>query len=291
MSAAGRGGRRGMPAVPGVSAPADRRFHRSDPSVDRRRRLTRVLVRAMRWIVPIMILVAVAAWTNQWLMTADALKVRDVVVEGTAHLSSADVEVLVDGLRGENILQVDFDDYVARLKASPWIADVTLVRTLPAKVRIQIVERTPIALARIGQSLHLVDATGVVMAEYTPVHRDLDLPIVDGLVDGTGPTPALVDPARAALAHALLTALEGRPELRSRLSQIDVENPLDAVVMVDDDPAWLHLGHDRFAERLAGYLEMRPKLADRFRQVEYVDLRFDERVYLHGKQIASGQAR
>lgn len=291
MSAAGRGGRRGLPAVPGVSAPADRRFHRSDPSVDRRRRLTRVVVRSLRWIVPAMILAGAAAWTNQWLMTADALKVRDVVVEGTVRLSPADVEVLVGGLRGENILRVDFDDYVARLKASPWIADVTLVRTLPATVRIHIVERTPIALARMGQSLHLVDATGVVIAEYTPAYRDLDLPIVDGLTDGAGPVPPSVDPARAALAHALITAFEGQPELRSRLSQIDVEDALDAVVMVDDDPAWLHLGHDRFAERLSGYLEMRPRLADRFQQVEYVDLRFDERVYLHGKQIASGQAR
>jgi cell division septal protein FtsQ len=266
-----------------VSAPADRRFHRADPSRDRRRRVTRTIGRVVRWIVPALILGAALVWTGRWLLTADALRVRDLIVEGHVHLSSDEVETLVDGLLGENILRVDFDRYARQLEESPWIADVTLFRALPAKVRIRIVERTPIALARIGPLLYLVDATGVVIDEYTPAHRDFDLPVVDGLVAGepTAERP-LVDPARAGLAHALLAALREEPDLASRLSQVDVSNALDAMVMIDDDPAWLHLGHERFAERLRGYLDLRPTLAERFSQIDYIDLRFDDRVYLHG---------
>ena len=37
-----------------------------------------------------------------------------------------------------------------------------------------------------------------------------------------------------------------------RLSQIDVTTPRDAVVLLDDDPALLHLGDTRFVERVQG---------------------------------------
>ena len=69
-------------------------------------------------------------------------------------------------------------------------------------------------------------------------------------------------------------------DLRRRLSQVDVSNARDAVVMFDHDPAWLHLGDDHFAERLTTYLELAPALAHQFPAVDYVDLRFDERVFV-----------
>jgi cell division septal protein FtsQ len=52
------------------------------------------------------------------------------------------------------------------------------------------------------------------------------------------------------------------------------------MVMLDDDPAWLHLGDDRFVDRLQTYIDLKPTLRDRFRGIDYVDLRFDERVYV-----------
>jgi cell division septal protein FtsQ len=291
MSRGGHGGRKGLPGLPGVSVPADRRFRRADPSVDRRRRATRLVWRLAHWLVPALALVAVLAWVGRSLVGAQALRVRDISVQGNSRLSTADVELLVDGIRSENILQVDFEQYEHRLLESPWVADVTLFRALPARVGIRIVERTPLAIARIGQLLYLVDGTGVVIDEYTPMHRAFDLPIVDGLVSSTGAAGPLVDPERARLAHALVSELAGDSDLRKRLSQIDVSKAHNALVMIDDDPAWLHLGQERFAERLRTYLGVRPSLLERFREIDYVDLRFDGRVYLHGKGLPSRQAR
>jgi hypothetical protein len=56
------------------------------------------------------------------------------------------------------------------------------------------------------------------------------------------------------------------------------------MVLFDDDPAWLHLGREAFAERVRRYLELRDALQDRFDGIDYVDLRFDERIYLHGRE-------
>jgi cell division protein FtsQ len=221
---------------------------------------------------------------------ADVLRVQRLAIRGLARLPTAEVERLVEGLRGEHILQVDFERYRRRIMESPWVADVTLWRVLPATIEIRVTERVPMAIARLGQQLYLVDRTGVIIGQFSPEYRDLDLSVVDGLIESATAGQSPVEPGRVRLASALIDALDTRPDLRDRLSQIDVSNALDAVVMFDDDPAWLHLGDTRFVERLQTYLDLRPTLRTRFRDVDYVDLRFDERVYLNGRPAAAAPA-
>jgi cell division protein FtsQ len=285
MSAEDRQARRG---AAGVSVPTDRRFRRTDTAIDRRRRSRKTMSRIVRWAGIAAVAVAATAWLGQSVVGSDALRVRDISVEGNARLSSAEVEQLVPGLRGENILRVDFQQYERRILDSPWVADVTLFRALPAKVKIHVVERVPMAIARIDQTLYLVDQDGVIIDEYAPAHQTLDLPLVDGLVDANAKDNVTVVPERAQLARRLFSAFDRLPALRQRLSQIDVSSARDAVVMIDDDSALLHLGADKFAERLQRYLDLRPTLHDRFQRIDYVDLRFDERVYLNGVGLRAG---
>jgi cell division septal protein FtsQ len=90
----------------------------------------------------------------------------------------------------------------------------------------------------------------------------------------------LVDETRAALAARLLSSVAPYPDLARRISQIDVRDAHDAVVMLEGDGALIHVGDERFAERLQAYLELAPTLRARVPEIDYVDLRFDERVYV-----------
>ena len=47
-----------------------------------------------------------------------------------------------------------------------------------------------------------------------------------------------------------------------------------------DDPALLHLGDGPFPRAAAAYLDLAPALRERVPDIDYVDLRFDERVYV-----------
>ena len=46
----------------------------------------------------------------------------------------------------------------------------------------------------------------------------------------------------------------------------------DAVVMLQDDAALLHLGEDKFLERLQSYVDLAPALREQVRDIDYVDL-------------------
>jgi cell division septal protein FtsQ len=280
MSRAGAS-RRGLPGS-AISAPADRRFRRPDVRPERRR-LLRTAWRIVRWITPAVLVLGAAVWLGRVLVASEWLQVQHIVVRGNARLSTAEVAALVADLRRENILGVALDGYHQRLLESPWIERATLARVLPTTIDIEIVERTPMAIARLGRQLYLVDGTGVIMGEYGTQYHDSDLPVVDGLCQSPASRGPLVDPDRARLTAELAAAFAARPDLGRRLSQIDVSNPRDAVVMLDEDPVWLHLGTERFVERLMRYLDLAPTLYERFEAIDSVDLRFDERVFVRGQ--------
>jgi cell division septal protein FtsQ len=237
--------------------------------------------------------VAIVAAAGGLLLSAPGLAVDRVLVRGHTRLSAADIERRLTGVRGTNILRVDLEASRARVLESPWVAHAMLWRVLPSTIEVRVVERVPEVLARIGQQLFLMDASGVLLAEFGPSFGALDLPIVDGVaVAPTRGAPARVDPARLAVTRRLLDALEARPDLRARVSQIDATNPHDVVVLLDDDAAYLHLGDDQFVERLTVYQEMSQTLIDQFQNIDYVDLRFEGRLFVRARgQMVSQEAR
>jgi len=215
--------------------------------------------------------------------TTPLLRVNRISVHGNVRLSSGEVQALVEDLRGSSILRVDLDAFRQRLVESPWVADVALRRVLPSTVEVFVSERQPVGLCRIGQDLYLVDETGTVIDQFGPQYSEFDLPIIDGLVP---PAPrgakakASIDPGRAELASRVIASLARSQQIASRLSQVDVSDAQDAVVLLDGDSALLHLGDDKFLERVQSYLELSPALRERVTEIDYVDLRFDPRVYV-----------
>jgi cell division protein FtsQ len=274
--------RRGLPTA-GVAVPADRRFRRADTPPVRRRRSSRTLLALARWTAIAIGLTLAATWGGQRLMASDMFLVRDITVRGNARLTAGDVESLLAGLRDENVFLVDFERYRQQVMDSTWVEQVTLSRVLPATIVVDIVERTPMAVARLNQLLYLVDRTGNIIDEYRAEHHAFDLPVVDGLLTASRGADAAIDPERVRLTASLLDDLASRPDLRQRLSQVDVTNPRDVAVMIDDDAAWLHLGQASFVDRLQRYLDLRPVLLDRFGAIDYADLKFDERIYVRGR--------
>jgi cell division protein FtsQ len=229
-----------------------------------------------------------------WLLGSPRFRIDRIVVRGNTRLSAGEVAALVGALRGQSLLRADLEAARARLLESPWLADASLRRVLPSSVEVTVVERMPMAIGRIGGRLFLVDADGVVIDEYGPQYAQVDLPVVDGLVPGGGTGP--VDPERAALVRRLLAALAARPALQRKVSQVDVSDAHDAVVLLDDDAARLHLGDTRFVERLQTYLEVAPRLRERIAEIDAVDLRFDTRVYVRpgpvaGEAVPASRAR
>ena len=260
-----------------VTAPADRRFLRAQVKPGRRHAPWRRWLRLLRRSLAAALLLAAGWWLATAIAAAPALRVERIAVTGTEHLSKGEVLALVEGLRGRNILFVSLDDWRRQVLACPWVADATLRRSLPRTVEVQIVERRPIAIGRVGEALFLVDEHGDEIDEFGPRYAEFDLPIIDGLSRGGAQERGLND-RRVQLASRLLRDMSSRPDLARRISQLDVSDPRNAVVIVDQETIHVRLGDERFAERLQSYVELAGEYRSRVPAIEYVDLRFGERV-------------
>jgi cell division septal protein FtsQ len=288
--------------VSAVAAPADRRFRRAHVKPSRRRRNWRAVVApAIRYGVA-SVVVAFALYRGARVSAnAHLLKVDRIVVHGNERLSRGEVLAVLSGLRGESLLWTDLDAWRRRLLASPWVRDAALRRSLPSTVEVVVSERQPIGIARInGGEMYLVDERGVIIDQYGPQYADFDLPIIDGLEttagravsatsgSGSGAPDSLTDERRAELAARLMASLRARPQVARRVSQIDVTDLHNATVILGGDPALIQLGEDQFLPRLQSYLDLAAALRERVPDIDYVDLRFDDRIYVRPASAPRG---
>ena len=260
-----------------VTAPADRRFKRAHVKPARKRGVFSMR-RLHTAVTGIIIALTVYAGYRAVAVVSglDIFRIDRINVRGNHRLSSGEVLAMLESLRGRSVLAVDLAEWRRALLSSPWVADASLRRTLPSTVEVVILERAPLGIGRINGALFLVDDRGAVIDEYGPNYADLDLPIIDGL-SSTGEASA--DVYRALLARRLLDALRVR-NMASQISQIDVSDARNAVVLLEGDPTLIRLGNERFVERLQAYRELAPALREQVPAIDYVDLRFDERVYV-----------
>lgn len=271
-----------------VTAPADRRFRRAHIRPARKR----AGFTSRGWRAAIVVsVIGLALYAGHRAIAAvaalEVFHVDQINVRGNHRLSKGEVLAMLQSLRGRSVLALDLADWRRALLNSPWVADASLRRTLPSTVDVVILERAPLGIGRINGSLYLVDDRGVVIDEYGPNYADFDLPIIDGLsgrpdADATSGTAAGDESAngyRALLARRLLDALRAG-NMAGQISQIDVSDSRNAVVLLEGDSTLIRLGNERFVERLQAYYELAPALRESVPAIDYVDLRFDERVYV-----------
>ena len=268
-------------AVAQASVATDKRFRRAHVKPSRKRSpASKHAWLAARLLVLVLLLGYATYRGASMIAEASSLQIGHMTVRGHQRLSTGEVLALVEGLRGQNLLTVSLEDWQQKLLSSPWVEGATIRRVLPSTVEISIYERRPMGIGRLGTAMYLIDGTGVIIDEYGPAYADIDLPIIDGIAAPPQDGGSIVDAARAEFAGRVITAIALRPEIANRVSQIDVANLHDAVVILDGDAALLHLGDTEFLARLQQYIDLAPMLHERLAGIDYVDLRFDERMYV-----------
>ena len=263
-----------------VAAHTDRRFRRHHVKPARHRRTWRSFVAPGLAVLAVVIAaVFVFARGRALVARAGMLQIEHIAVHGNDRLSKGEVLGMLEGLRGQSLFTTDLDAWRQKLLQSPWVRDAALRRSLPSTVDVAISERAPVGVSRVGDAMYLVDERGILVDQYGPQYADLDLPIIDGVATSSADGTA-ADAARADLAARITTSLKTKPDIGRKVSQIDVTDLHNASVILSGDPAVIYVGDDQFAQRLQQYVDLAPALRERVPGIDYVDLRFDDRIYV-----------
>jgi cell division protein FtsQ len=183
---------------------------------------------------------------------------------------------------GRNIFYIDLAERRRQLEEIPWVERATVMRLLPDRIRVDVVERQPVAFTRHGQQIGLVDASGVLltMPASTMARHHYSFPVLTG-IDARDPLPSRR--ARIALYQRLLAELDGNGQhISEQISEIDLTDPEDARVFMPEQGADIlaHFGEDHFLERYQRYKAHIAEWRQQYPRLAAVDLRYDQQVVL-----------
>lgn len=229
----------------------DRKSTRSDSDNGASRfRLRRIAVRReegrrrLRWFTVVGLMIGVVIIVLL-LLTSPILSVRKVDVEGVVYADTDLISAIVESVKGEPILTVDLDAAERKLLAIPWVRQARVSMHLPARVTIEVVERSPIAFFRSVDGFNrVIDRDGRVLdviegdpTDYTPIN-------------GTGPNISAGQTVEQPFLGAaeLINALPA--ELRARLLTVTVSPEGEVSLSLTNDVEVLFGRPDDFQVKL-----------------------------------------
>ena len=188
---------------------------------------------------------------------------------------------------GRNVFFVPIGERRKQLEAIPWVEHATVMRVLPDQIRVNVIERQPVAFTRRVQQIGLVDADGVLldMSPTTMAEHHYSFPVVTGLDPGD---TAASRKARMAVYARMIEELDANNQRFSQqISEIDLTDPEDARVLMPEQGTDIlaHFGEDHFLERYQRYQAHIAEWRQQFPRLASVDLRYDHQVVL---EMASG---
>jgi len=207
---------------------------------------------------------------------------RAIEISGNNHLTRAQLLSVFGGDVDRNLLTVPLSGRRAELEALPWVEHATVMRLLPNKVRVSIVERTPVAFVRQGGELGLVDAHGVLL-DLSPdaaSDRSYSFPVVTGIAatDAAGTRAA-----RMRLYLQFTADLDAGPDkISKKLSEVDLTDPEDIKALIPDNgmDVLVHFGSEDFLQRYQRYVQNLPDWKTKYPKLASVDMRYEREVVL-----------
>jgi cell division septal protein FtsQ len=202
-------------------------------------------------------------WEKLNLKTADVvcsdLQVREMVLPLAKNAASGNI-FLLDPARVKSLIE-----------ACSWVKEARVRKVFPSSLAVDVVPRKPDAVLESGGG-YLLDRDNALIERAGPEARDRWPVFADAGM--------FADNRAAKLTQAWACLNDLAPEVQARVSRLDVTDPDDVVLTFRDEAVRLRLGGESFGQKVATYTSHRDRWMAEIGPLEYVDLRFSDRIYL-----------
>jgi cell division protein FtsQ len=205
-----------------------------------------------------------------------------IQIMGNSQVTRTELLSVFGSDLGRNIFFIPLRARRAALEQLPWVEHATVMRLLPDQLRVAIIERTPVAFVRHGNSIGLVDAHGVLL-QLPPVAmaaKHYSFPVVSGI---SAKDPLQVRAARMHLYQQFISDLDsGGDKVSTQLSEVDISDPEDiwALLPAQGSDIQVHFGDSDFLARYRSYQQHLAEWRQQYPHLASVDMRYENQVVL-----------
>ena len=214
----------------------------------------------------------------------------DIEVIGTHNVPHTQVMEVLGGDIGRNIFFIPLTERKAQLEKIPWVESASVMRFVPNRLQVEIHERTPIAFARLGSRIWLIDAGGTLMELPGAGKQKYSFPVIVGMNPGE---PLSTRAARMRIYNQLVRELDSDGAHYSQdLSEVDISDQDDVKVLTNDSAGavLVHLGSSDFLSRYKIYVTHVRGWRQQFEKLESVDLRYEHQIILNPDMQGTARA-
>ena len=197
--------------------------------------------------------------------------VQTAAIRGLRHTNAEQVYRQA-GIDQYSIFWINDRETEKRIETLPYVKQATVHTALPNQVRIEIVEREPLVVWKVGGQEYWVDSEGVTMPVASPAPTQ-DLPVLWDLDGSTAASDGRLDPQ---LIASLRQVQQQAPEVTDfgydRINGLQFRFPSGSFV---------YLGHpEGMAKRVASLLMLHQSLASQGQAPAEINWRFENGYYL-----------
>ena len=252
----------------------------------RRSSLPKKTAKGLRWVfasAAILCIVGLgAAWLYRYGERSWRFRVQssdNIEVIGMYNATKAQIMEVMGADIGRNIFFIPLAQQKAQLEQIPWVESASVMRFVPDRLKVEIQERSPVAFARVGPRIALIDAGGTLM-ELPPKHK-YSFPVILGMNPGE---PLSTRAPRMKAYNQLVQELDaGGARYSQDLSEVDLSDLEDVKVRVNDAAGnvLVHLGSSNYLPRYKIYVGHVREWRQQFQKLESVDLRYDNQIVVN----------
>lgn len=198
----------------------------------------------------------------------------DLEIQGVKNAARAQVAAPFTSDYGRSLYLVPIRERRLQLLANPWIAEATVTRIWPNRLRVKVVERVPVAwIQEPGENRAsrpaLIDGEGNIL--HVQQAGDFKLPVLGGV------TPDQTEQERKLRVHRFVKLLEDAGDLAERISEVDATDAGNLKVMQDESGrvVTLYLGDRQYKRRLEKFRVSYPEIQKRAPESSVFDLRIE----------------
>src|SRR5438477_417284 len=211
----------------------------------------------------------------------------NIEVTGMENVTKAQIMEVMGSDIGRNIFFIPLAQQKTQLEQIPWVESASVMRFVPNHLKVEIHERTPVAFARVGPRIFLIDAVGTLME--LPQKHKYSFPVILGMNPGE---PLSTRVPRMKAYNELVEQLDsGGARYSQDLSEVDLSDLDNLKVRVNDPQGdvLVELGSSEFLKRYKTYVSHVQEWRQQFQKLESVNLRYDNQVIVNPEM--EGKAR
>lgn len=205
--------------------------------------------------------------------------INNIQVSGNRVVTTPQVLSVFAPDVGHSIFHLPLDRRQTELQKIQGVRRAAVIRLWPDRIHVNVVERTPIAFARDGNAVRLIDDDGVLLDLPEAAAQHYSFPVINGV---SSVEPLAARAARMNLYRQFVSGLNAEGgNIAASLSEVDLSDTEDVRAMFSGGhQPMVHFGDSNFLARYQAYRDHLKEWQQQYPNLQSVDMRYGKQVVL-----------